>query len=167
VSNNIFYTQSIPNCKSFDFFNIKFDHSSYSKFCKKYHFFLLCIGLLIKVLQEWLKFDNICINFLNKTSGQTWGKKSQTTYNLGWREYFSKLPTIIRKVHKNFQINCLIRLFIKNHKLLAHKHFIHHKSFHTANIVFLIFFPATKQSYKAIKTRTTFFWYIFYFLCIF
>jgi len=45
-------TQFIPNCKSFDFFNIKFDHSSYSKFCTKYHSFLLCIGLLIKVLQE-------------------------------------------------------------------------------------------------------------------
>ena len=32
-------TQSILNCKSFDFFNIKFDHSSYSKFCTKYHLF--------------------------------------------------------------------------------------------------------------------------------
>jgi len=69
-------TQYIPNCKSFDFFNIKFDHSSYSKFYSKYHFFnLLCIGLLIKVLQEWLKFNYICTNFLNKTSGQTYGKK--------------------------------------------------------------------------------------------
>jgi len=38
-------------------------------------FFLLCIGLLIKVLQERLKFDYICTNFLNKMSGQTWGKK--------------------------------------------------------------------------------------------
>jgi len=35
------YTQSIPNCKSFDFFNIKFDHSSYSKFYTKYHFFVV------------------------------------------------------------------------------------------------------------------------------
>ena len=32
-------TQSIPNCKTFDFFDTKFDHSSYSKICVKYHFF--------------------------------------------------------------------------------------------------------------------------------
>jgi len=36
-----YYTQFIPNCKSFDFFNIKFDHSSYLKFCIKYHFFVV------------------------------------------------------------------------------------------------------------------------------
>jgi len=38
-------TQSVPNCKSFDFFNINFDHSSYSKFYTKYHFF--CCVLVI------------------------------------------------------------------------------------------------------------------------
>ena len=32
-------TQSILNYKTFDFFDIKFDHSSYSKICVKYHFF--------------------------------------------------------------------------------------------------------------------------------
>jgi len=31
--------QSILNCKTFDFFDIKFDYSSCSKFCVKYHFF--------------------------------------------------------------------------------------------------------------------------------
>ena len=31
-------TQSILNCKTFDF-DTKFDHSSYSKICVKYHFF--------------------------------------------------------------------------------------------------------------------------------
>jgi len=61
-------------------FDTKFDHL--------YNFFFLSwLGLLIKVLQEWLKFDFICTNFLNKTSGQTWNKKSQTSYNLEWREY--------------------------------------------------------------------------------
>ena len=37
-------TRSISNCRSFDFFDQKFDHSSYSKICAKYHFF--CGGLL-------------------------------------------------------------------------------------------------------------------------
>jgi hypothetical protein len=38
------------------------------------------LGLLIKVLHEWLKFDNVCINFLNKTNGQSWDKKT----NIRW-----------------------------------------------------------------------------------
>ena len=33
-------TLSIPNYRSFDFFDIKFDHSSYSKIYVKYHFFV-------------------------------------------------------------------------------------------------------------------------------
>jgi hypothetical protein len=70
-------TRSIPNYKSFNFLNIKFDHSSYSKFCTKYYFFLLCIDLLIKVLQKWLKFNYICTNFLNKTDGQTEWRESK------------------------------------------------------------------------------------------
>jgi hypothetical protein len=37
-------TKSIPNYSSFDFFNPKFDHSSYLKICVKYHFF--CCDLL-------------------------------------------------------------------------------------------------------------------------
>ena len=32
-------TPSILNCKTFDVFGSKFDHSSYSKICVKYHFF--------------------------------------------------------------------------------------------------------------------------------
>jgi hypothetical protein len=32
-------TPSIPNYKTFDFFDTKFDHSSYSKICAKYQFF--------------------------------------------------------------------------------------------------------------------------------
>ena len=35
----IFHTPSLPNYKSFDFFNLKFNHSSYLKICVKYHFF--------------------------------------------------------------------------------------------------------------------------------
>ena len=30
------------------------------------------------------------IKFLNKMSGQTWCKKNQTAYNLGWIEYLSE-----------------------------------------------------------------------------
>ena len=37
-------TSSILNYKTFDFFDIKFDHSSYLKICVKYHFF--CRDLL-------------------------------------------------------------------------------------------------------------------------
>ena len=40
----ILNTPSVPNCRSLDFFNPKFDHSSYSKICAKHHFF--CYGLL-------------------------------------------------------------------------------------------------------------------------
>jgi hypothetical protein len=44
-------TPSIPNYKTFDFFDIKFDHSSYSKnFFAKHHFFLLWLALLMIVL---------------------------------------------------------------------------------------------------------------------
>ena len=38
------YTPSVPNYRSFDFFNPKFDNSSYSKIYAKYHFF--CCELL-------------------------------------------------------------------------------------------------------------------------
>ena len=40
----VHYTPSVPNYRSFDFFHLKFDHSSYSKIYAKYHFF--CCGLL-------------------------------------------------------------------------------------------------------------------------
>jgi len=35
---------SVPNYRTFDFFNLKFDYSSYSKIRAKYHFF--CCGLV-------------------------------------------------------------------------------------------------------------------------
>ena len=72
------YTPSVPNYRSFDFFDHKFDYWSSSKICAKYHFFLLWIALSIQVLQEWVKFDYVFTNFLNKTSYQTWCQKSQT-----------------------------------------------------------------------------------------
>ena len=53
--------------------------------------FLLWLALLIQVLEEWFKFNYVCIIFLNKMSGQTWCQKSQTTYNLEWREYILDL----------------------------------------------------------------------------
>ena len=37
-------TPSVSNYRSFELFDLKFDHSSYSKICAKYHFF--CCGLL-------------------------------------------------------------------------------------------------------------------------
>ena len=37
-------TPSVSNYRSFDFFDLKFDHSSYSKICAKHNFF--CCGLL-------------------------------------------------------------------------------------------------------------------------
>ena len=43
-STKIKNTPSVLNYMSFDFFNLKFDHSFYSKICVKYHFF--CCGLL-------------------------------------------------------------------------------------------------------------------------
>ena len=39
-------TPFVPNYRLFDFFNPKFDHSSYSKICAKHHFF--CCGLLYR-----------------------------------------------------------------------------------------------------------------------
>ena len=79
-------TPSIPNYRSFDFFNPKFDHSSYLKICAKHHFFVVACFINTS-FEEWFKFDYVCINFLNETSGQTWYQKSQTTYNLERREY--------------------------------------------------------------------------------
>jgi len=40
---------------------------------------------------------------------------------------------------KNVQINCMIQLFIKNHKPLPCKHLNHHKLIYTADIVLHIF----------------------------
>ena len=45
-------TPSVSNYRSFDFFNPKFDHSSYSKIYAKYHFFCCELALLIEVVQE-------------------------------------------------------------------------------------------------------------------
>ena len=69
-------TPSVPNCRSFDFFNSKFDYSSYLKICAKHHFFLLWLALLIQVLEEWFKFDYICINFLIRRVVKLVSKKS-------------------------------------------------------------------------------------------
>jgi len=55
---------------------------------------LLWFALSIQVLREWLNFDYVCTNFLNKTSGQIWGQKSQTTYNWERSEYIAELVTM-------------------------------------------------------------------------
>jgi len=56
-------TSSLNNAKKK--INSKFDHSFYSKIYTKYHFFLLCLASLIKILQKLLKFDYVCTIFLN------------------------------------------------------------------------------------------------------
>jgi len=58
----------VPHILSFDFFDINFDYSSYLKIYTKYHFF--CRGL-----------------FINQSFSRMTDKKSQTSYNLRWREY--------------------------------------------------------------------------------
>ena len=69
-------------------------------FVQKISLLLSWLGLLIKVLQEWLKFDYVCIIFLTKTSGQTWGQKSQTSYNLGWRSIWYLTPCLLGQKFK-------------------------------------------------------------------
>ena len=39
---------------------------------------------------------------MNKTSGQTWGKKNQTTYNLKWRKYLALTQTQTGHRHRPF-----------------------------------------------------------------
>jgi len=38
VRRNFFYDRTFYSLRVFDFFNLKFDHSSYLKICAKYHF---------------------------------------------------------------------------------------------------------------------------------
>ena len=52
-------TTSVPNYSSFDFFDLKFAHLSYSKICAKYHFF--CCGLLYQY--KIFKNDLILVMF--------------------------------------------------------------------------------------------------------
>ena len=61
--------------------------------------------------------------------------------------YFYKLLIYIRKAHKNFQINCMIHLFIKNHKPLPCKHLNQHKLIYTAIIVLHILTRNKTQFY--------------------
>jgi len=64
-------TLYVLNYRLFDFFNLKFNHSSYSKICAKYHFF--CRGLLYqyKFFKNNLKLTMFVQIVLNKMSGQT------------------------------------------------------------------------------------------------
>ncbi|KAF8711392.1 hypothetical protein HU200_029423 [Digitaria exilis] len=63
-------TSTVQNIDLLTFFNPKFDRLSYSKFVHNINF-LLWLALVIKGLQEWLKFDYVCTNVLHKTSGRT------------------------------------------------------------------------------------------------
>ena len=80
-------TPSVSNYRSFELFDLKFDHSSYSKICAKYHFF--CCGLLYqyKFFKNDLNLTIFAQFFLNKTSGQNQSQKGQTNYNLEWMQY--------------------------------------------------------------------------------
>ena len=66
-------TPSIPNCKSFDFFYPKFDHSFYSKnLCKYSQILSHSWRTFINKPIHNKKKSNILYKTLNKTSGQTW-----------------------------------------------------------------------------------------------
>jgi hypothetical protein len=45
-------TPSVSNYNTFDFFVLRFNHSSYSKYCVKYYISLLCLALLMKVFEK-------------------------------------------------------------------------------------------------------------------
>ena len=64
------------------------------------------------ILEEWFKFDYVCINFLNKMSGQIWCQKSQTIYNLERMKYEFVLPNSKRSC--TFIVPYLINLIMKS-----------------------------------------------------
>ena len=70
-------TPSVSNYSSFDFFDPKFDYSSYSKNCAKYHFFYYGLFYQYKFFKNDLNLTTCA-----QPSGQTWSQKSQTNYNL-------------------------------------------------------------------------------------
>ena len=67
------------------YFNLKFDHSSYSKIYANYSFFC-CVFINTSSSKDDLSLTIFAQIFLNKTNGQPWDQKSQTTYNLKQRE---------------------------------------------------------------------------------
>ena len=91
LASSFLSTLYVLNYRLFDFFNLKFDHLSYSKICAKYHFF--CRGLLYqyKFFKNNLKLTMFVQIILNKMSGQIWSSKSQTIYNLKWMEYLWRI----------------------------------------------------------------------------
>jgi hypothetical protein len=75
-NNKLNNTPSVPYYSSFDFFDSSLTTCLIQKICA--NIIILEELLLIK---QAIKND-ILHKFLNKMSGQTWGQKSQTTYNL-------------------------------------------------------------------------------------
>ena len=55
---------------------------------------MLWVELSIQDIQEWPKFGNICTNYLNKSSTQTWDKKVKriTIWNRGSRYEQNTMP---------------------------------------------------------------------------
>jgi hypothetical protein len=75
-------TLSVLNYNSFDFFDPKFDQSSYLKNLCQYSQIYVILEELLLIKRATEKRSDILHRFLNKTSGQTWSQKSQTNYNL-------------------------------------------------------------------------------------
>ena len=76
-------TSSVTNYKTFDFFYA----ITYliQKFIQNITSFVMAC-FINKVLQNNLNLAMFVQIFLNKTSGQTWIQKSQTSYKKEWRE---------------------------------------------------------------------------------
>ena len=81
-STKIKNTPSVSNYKSFDFFNLKFDHSSYSKICTKYRFFYHVLFYHYKIFKNDLYLTIFAQNFQIRPIVKFRVKKSQTNYNL-------------------------------------------------------------------------------------
>jgi hypothetical protein len=72
----LIHTKSVPNYSSFDFFSSSLTTRLIQKFVQNISSFVVAC-FINKVLQECHKFDYVCTNILNKTSHQTWGKKTK------------------------------------------------------------------------------------------
>ena len=60
---------------------------------------MLWVELSIQDLQEWPKFGNICTNFLNKSSTQTWDKKVKRTIIWNGGSRYEQNTTLNYKIY--------------------------------------------------------------------
>ena len=81
-------TPSVSNCRLFDFFfTPNLTTRLIQKFVQNIISFVVACFINISFFKNDLNLTMFVQFFLNKTSGQTWGQKSQTNYNLEWRKY--------------------------------------------------------------------------------